>query len=187
MIETLQRINFGKHTHGANSLLAVACLALAACGSLPSISADADYFCRPAVERIHTFRVEFEDVPEFLKPMLRDSASVVLDSKDIEYTEGDADSVLKMRFLDTSVSDNEAARDEAWETIAPGGGARFIAEIKVELSNSVTRETILTGSMRRLHNVYEGSYMHDAPARAAMKVAFEEIFADCPVPSIEDY
>ncbi len=166
--------------------LVAICTLQAACGSMPSISADVDYFCRPEVERVHTFRVEFEDVPEFLKPMLRDSASVVLDSKDIDYTEGDADSILKMTFFNRTATNIESARDEAWETIAPGGGARFIAEIAVELRNSVTRETILSGSMRRLHNVYEGSYMHDAPARAAMRVAFEEIFAECPVPSIDD-
>jgi hypothetical protein len=34
--------------------------------------------------------------------------------------------------------------------------------------------------MRRIHNIYEGSYMHDAPARAAMRQAFMDILADYP-------
>ena len=34
--------------------------------------------------------------------------------------------------------------------------------------------------MGRVHNVYEGSYMHDEPAKAAMRNAFLEMFADYP-------
>jgi len=57
---------------------------------------------------------------------------------------------------------------------------RFIAEVQVELKNSVTGEKLWAGTMGRVHNVYEGSYMHDAPAKSAMRNAFLEIFADYP-------
>ena len=162
-----------------------AAVVLAGCGSLPSISTDVSYCCQAGTEGIRTFRVEFEDMPEFLKPMLRDAASVVLGSKGLEYTEGDAHAILLMRYVDKTLSRAEEEQLESWERIAPGGGVRFVAQVQLELKNSVTGEMLWSGSMQRVHNVYEGSYMHDAPARAAMRNAFLEIFADYPDPRLD--
>jgi hypothetical protein len=153
---------------------------MSACGSQPSIATDVTYCCVAETPGIHTYRIEFRDMPEFLKPMLRDSVSIVLDGKGLEYTEGDAHAVLTMTYVDRTMAAEETARDEAWETIAPAGGVRFIAEVQMEMLNSVTRERIWAGSMGRVHNVYEGSYMHDEPAKAAMRNAFLEMFADYP-------
>jgi len=156
--------------------VAIGCLAVAGCGSLPSISTDVTYCCRPGIEAVHSFRVEFEDMPEFLKPMLRDEASIVLDSKDLDYTEGDADAVLIMTYIDTPLSPENAGQD----------GAQFIAEVRVELKNSVTGELISSGSMSRVHNVTVGAYMHEAPAREAMRRAFVELFSDYPDPIVDE-
>lgn len=169
----------------ATSIL-LAALALSACASSPGISTDVTFCCRPFAENIYTYRVEFEDTPEFLKPMLRDSVSIVLDAKGLQYTEGDADSILLMRYVDRTLSRQEEADVDAWERVAPGGGVRFMAQVQIELTNSVTGERIWAGSMQRIHNVYEGSYMHDEPAQAAMRVAFMEIFADFPNPGLEE-
>ena len=158
---------------------------LASCATSPGISTDVSYCCRPVAESIYTYRVEFEDTPEFLKPMLRNSASIVLDSKGLQYTEGEADSVLTMRYVDRTLSRQEEADVESWERVAPGGGVRFMAVVELEMTSSVTGERIWAGSMQRVHNVYEGSYMHDEPAQAAMRIAFMEIFADFPNPELE--
>jgi hypothetical protein len=155
-------------------------LVFTGCGSLPAVSTDVTYCCQSGFERIHNYRVEFEDMPEFLKPMLRDEIATVLGAKGLEYTEGDAHAVVQMTFVNRTLSADESARDEAWETIAPGGGVRFIAEVKLEMTDSVTGERLWAGTMGRVHNVYEGSYMHDAPARTAMRDAFRKIFADYP-------
>jgi hypothetical protein len=166
---------------GVRVFLALAgCLILASCGSLPTVATSVDYCCQTGTEGIKTFRVEFEDTPEFLKPMLRDEASIVLATKGLEYVEGDAHAILSMKFVNRTTDTVDEARDEAWETIAPGGGVRFIAEVKVELREIVSRELLWAGTMGRVHNVYEGSYMHDAPARTAMRNAFLTIFADYP-------
>lgn len=161
-------------------ILIVGGIFLTACSSLPTIATDVTYCCQTGYEGIRTYRVDFVDMPEFLKPMLRDEASLVLDTKGLDYTEGDAHAILLMTFVNRTLSSDESARDEAWETIAPGGGVRFIAEVQVELKNSVTGEKLWAGTMGRVHNVYEGSYMHDAPAKSAMRNAFLEIFADYP-------
>ncbi len=124
--------------------------------------------------------IAVEDTPEFLKPMLRDEASIALSTKGLEYVEGDAHAILKMAYVNRTLESGEAARDEAWETIAPGGGVRFIAEVKLEMTDAVSRDSVWAGSMSRVHNVYEGSYMHEAPARAAMRNAFLDMFADFP-------
>lgn len=157
---------------------------LASCGSLPAVSTDVTYCCRPGAEGIDTFRVEFEGTPEFLKPMLRDEASIVLAQKGLEYTEGDAHAVLKMTFVNKTLEQDEEDL-EAWQRTAPGGGVRFIALVQLEMNNAVTGERIWSGSMQRVHSVYEGSYMHDAPARAAMRDAFRRIFADYPNSELE--
>lgn len=166
---------------GTNALLMlVTCLMMASCGSLPTIATSVDYCCQTGTESIKTFRVEFEDMPEFLKPMLRDEASIVLGAKGLDYVEGDAHAILLMKFVNRTLESTDAAHDEAWETVAPGGGVRFIAEVKVEMKEIVSREMLWAGTMGRIHNVYEGSYMHDAPARAAMRDAFVTIFAGYP-------
>lgn len=163
------------------------CFGLAGCGSTPQILTDTSYCCRPAVEQVYTFRVEFEDMPEFLKPMLRDEASNVLHTKNLKYTEDTAHAVLNMAYVDRTYEGPDSGRDEAWETSAPAGGMRFIAEVQMELRNTVTSELIWSGSMSRLHNVYEGSYMHEAPARAAMAGAFRDLFADFPDSVFDEY
>jgi len=163
------------------TLLMTVLLALTtACGTLPEIATDVSYCCETGTESIASFRVQFEDTPEFLKPMLRDEAAIVLGSKGLAYTEGDAHSVLQMTFINRTLAAGEDRELDSWEKVAPGGGVRFIAEVQLELKNSVTGELLWSGNMRRIHNVYEGSYMHESPARAAMRQAFMDIFADYP-------
>ena len=162
---------------GAAALLAVAILA--GCASLPAVTTDVNYCCQAGASGISTFRVEFADTPEFLKPMLRDAAASALHEHGLRYTEGDAHAILRLTFVNKTL-ERDQERVEAWERTAPGGGVRFIAQVLVELSDSVTGERLVTGSMQRVHTVYEGSYMHDAPARAAMRAAFAELFANYP-------
>jgi hypothetical protein len=173
------------------------CLVVGACSSVPTIATDVTYCCQTGTEDINTFRVEFEDMPEFLKPMLRDEASLVLSTKGLEYTEGDAHAVLSMSFVNKTQEQVDSQQDgwdgeewgegriEAWEQVAPAGGVRFIAQVILEMKNTESGELIWSGSMQRIHNVYEGSYMHDAPARTAMRNAFLEMFADYPNPRLD--
>ena len=171
----------------ANFLAVLCCIGVSSCASLPTVSTNTSYCCEPAAEQVQTYRIEFEDMPEFLKPMLRDEVSHVLHAKDLEYTEGQAHAVLKMAYVDKTYEGPDTRRDEAWETTAPAGGMRFIAEVQMELRNTVTNELIWAGSMSRVHNVYEGSYMHEEPARAAMRRAFTELFAGLPDPVLDEY
>lgn len=161
-------------------------LLLAACGTLPGVNTEVSYCCGPSAERVHTYRVEFEDMPEFLKPMLRDEASIVLAAKGFEYTEQEADAVLLMQFINTPLTNQEAEQYAAWGTIEPGGEAHFIAEVRMRMTESVTGEQLLSGSMRRVHSIFEGSYMHEAPARAAMRLAFQRLFAELAPGTISD-
>lgn len=153
---------------------------LAACSSLPQIAADTNYESQAGTSGIGVYRVEFEYMPEFLKPMLRDSASIVLASKGLEYTEGDADAILLMSFIARPLTSGDANRDDFSGALSPGGDARFIAEVHVAMRNSVTGEMIWSGVLSRYHSVSMGSYMHDAPARAAMRQAFLDVFAGYP-------
>jgi len=166
------------------ALLFTGLLLASGCMSLPTIATDDTYCCHPLAETISTYRVEFKDMPEFLKPMLRDEASIVLDGHGYEYTEGEADSVLTLTFVNKTLEIGPEEQ-EAWERIAPGGGVRFIAQVVLSLKDAVSGELIWSGSMQRIHNVYEGSYMHDAPARASMREAFTEMFANLPNRSIQ--
>lgn len=147
---------------------------VAGCASLPTIATNVTYCCSDIV--VQTVSVEFADTPEFLKPMLRDEAAIVLNGKGIEYTEGEADAILHMTYIDKTL-ERGSEELEAWERIAPGGGVRFIAEVRMQMTHSASGDVLWSGTMQRIHNVYEGSYMHDAPARAAMRNAFLEMFA----------
>jgi hypothetical protein len=163
-------------------------LAFVACGSLPPISTTVDYCCRAPMPGLQTFRVEFEDMPEFLKPMLRDEAAIVLDTKGLEYTEGDAHAVLRMTYVHNLMPPEAPAQatDSFAEPLSPGGETRFVAEVKIELRDAVSDELVWAGHMIRAHSVQMGSYMHDTVARSAMRDAFTTIFADYPVELVED-
>jgi len=155
---------------------------LGACASLPSVATNVEFCCAPEAAEVSDYRVEFVEMPEFLKPMLRDEASIILRTKGLEYTEveGEGDALLTMTFVNRTLEGIDENRDEAWETIAPGGGVRFIAEVRLEMKSVAGGVTLMSGTMGRVHNVYEGSYMHDAPGRSAMRDAFLTLFADFP-------
>jgi hypothetical protein len=163
----------------------IAFVLLAACGSLPPISTTVDYCCQAPMPGLRTFRVEFENMPEFLKPMLRDEAAIVLDTKGLDYTEGDAHAVLRMIYVHNLIPP-EKAPDGFSETLSPGGATRFVAEVKVELRDTVSGELVWSGNMVRAHYVQMGSYMHDAMARSAMREAFVALFDEFPV-ALADY
>ena len=72
---------------------------LIGCVSQPTIATDVTYCCRAGTDGIHTFRVEFEDTPEFLKPMLRDEAAIGNPSR-AEHGRGQARATtLRVRFM----------------------------------------------------------------------------------------
>jgi hypothetical protein len=160
-----------------------AVLSIAACGGLPPISATVDYCCQAPMPGLKTFRVEFEDMPEFLKPMLRDEAAIVLDAKGLEYTEGDAHAVLRMTYVHNLIPPEVPTQipDGFAEPQSPGGETRFVAEVKIELRDTVSGELVWAGHMVRAHSVQMGSYMHDTVARSAMRDAFTTLFSDYPV------
>jgi hypothetical protein len=165
----------------------ISSLALAACAPLPSMSTDVAYCCRAGADTIRSYRVEFEDMPEFLKPMLRDEVSIVLAGKGLEYTEGDSDAILTMTYVHRLLSTEDDVRKDARGTVSPGGVSRFVAEVHTELKNSVTREVVWSGVLSKRHNVALDAYMHDDPARSAMRKAFNTLFADYPNRLLEDY
>lgn len=154
-----------RKTRCLRRLVPALAVVLISCGALPSISTSVDYCCRGG--DVHSYRVEFRDMPEFLKPMLRDEFSIALARKGFEYTEGDAHAILDLSFAATPLA-------------ADGVDARFDAEIHAELTDSVSRELLWSGRLSREHYVTEGSYMHEAPARAAMKEALRALFEDLP-------
>ncbi len=117
---------------------------------------------------LKTFRVEFENMPEFLKPMLRDEAAVVLHAKGLEYTESDAHAVLRIVYMHNPIPPETptVAPDGFSESLSPGGATRFIAEVKIELRDAVSGKLVWSGSMVRAHSVQMGSYMHGATGHA---------------------
>ncbi len=128
-------------TQIAIALTGIACLG--ACASLPSVATNVVYCCAPAAAEVGDYRVAFVEMPEFLKPMLRDEASIVLQSKGLEYTEleDESDAVLTMTFVNRTLEGAEETRDEAWETIAPGPARRCAGKREFVLSRAATRRS----------------------------------------------
>lgn len=154
---------------------------LAACASGPPINTSVSYQYPEAAEGVRTYRMEFRGMPEFLKPMLRDEASRVLAMKGLDYTEGDADAVLLLTFDNVPLkSDVAVVEDESGDTTSQVIAARFNARVNLEMTAAVSGERIWTASLGRVHYATEGSYMHESPARVAMRDAFRDVFADFP-------
>jgi len=170
-------------SHSYASIVLVLIALLSACGSQPTVSADVRYQNSDAVSDIRTYRVEFQDMPEFLKPMLRDEVSRVLAERGFDYTEGAAHAVLLLAFENRPLASATTATGGDSTDTATGTqqiAARFNARVTAELSDSVSGERLWAGSLSRVHYVTEGAYMHEAPARAAMREAFRVVFADLP-------
>lgn len=169
---------------GRSAGLLLACLGaatLAACTAGPPIETMVDFRYVAAAEDMHSYRVEFLRMPEFLKPMLRDEVSRVLADKGLEYTEGEAHAVLLLSFdnepLPSVVAESASESGERSERIV---AARFDARVRLDMSDSVSGERVWSGSLARVHYVTEGSYMHEAAAREAIRDALRRIFADFP-------
>ena len=155
-------------------------LLLTGCAAGPGISTDVSYCCEATASGVSHVSRGIRGHTRIPETHAKDEAAIVLATKGVEYTEGDAHAVLRMTFVNRTLENaTERALDD-WERIAPGGGVRFIAEVQLEMTDAVTRERIFSGVLRRVHNVYEGSYMHEAPARTAMRSAFLTLFADYP-------
>lgn len=158
-------------------------LVLTACAAQPPVTTAVSYRYAPAAADIGSYRVEFVDMPEFLKPMLRDEVSRVLAGHGLGYTESEADALLLMTFDNQPLPSAVARSGSDTEGVAATEqvvAARFNAVVILELSNTVTAERIWSGSLGRVHYVTEGAYMHEEPARRAMRDALRRIFADFP-------
>lgn len=156
---------------------------LSACAGHPPVFADVSYQNPDAAADIRTYRVEFEGMPEFLKPMLRDEASRVLAEFGMDYTEGDAHAVLLMAFENRPLPSATVATGSDsidMKTDTNEIAARFDARVAVELKDSVSGDRLWAGTLSRVHYATEDSYMHESPARIAMRDAFRVIFADLP-------
>lgn len=154
---------------------------LAACSSARPIDTDVAYRYVAAARDMTGYRIEFQRMPEFLKPMLRDEVSRVLADKGLAYSEGEARSVLLMTF-DSEPLPSAIAEDasESGERSIRVVAARFNARVSLELTDSVSRERIWAGRLSRVHYATEGAYMHEAAARRAIRAALRDIFADFP-------
>jgi hypothetical protein len=158
---------------------------VAGCASQPPIATVVSYENRPGTKAINNYRVEFDSMPEFLKPMLRDEASIALSAKGLEYTEGDAHGILLMTYVQRPLTAADEERDDIDAGLSSGGESKFIAEVHVDLKDAVTSELIWSGILSRYHNALPGSYMHEAPARIAMRQAFLDLFSDYPDVALE--
>ncbi|NNL54897.1 MAG: hypothetical protein HKP32_07070 [Woeseia sp.] len=158
-------------------------LLLTACAGGPPIATATGYQYTAGAANIHSYRIEFAGMPEFLKPMLRDEISRVLAQKGLRYTEGDADAILLMTFINDplpSATLQSGSEDNNGSMTSEVFAARFNARIKIEMTTRIAQERIWSGTLSRVHYVTEGDYMHEAPARDAMRRAFGELFAAYP-------
>lgn len=158
-------------------------LALAACARQPAIETTVSYRYLPAAAVLGSYRVEFSGMPDFLKPMLRDEVSRVLADRGLAYTEDAADALLRMSFDNeplpsaTAYAGTDTAGGATAEQVV---AARFNAKVILDMTDSVSGERIWAGSLGRVHFVTEGAYMHEEPARRAIRDALGRIFAEFP-------
>ncbi len=158
-------------------------LALAACAARPPIETTVTYRYLPAAADLGSYRIEFAGMPEFLKPMLRDEISRVLADRGLAYTEGEADALLRMTFDNEplpSVVARSGTDGENGTEVEQVVAARFNAKVTLDMSDSVSGERIWMASVGRVHYFTEGAYMHEEPARRAIRDALRGIFADFP-------
>ncbi|MCB1845016.1 MAG: hypothetical protein KDI09_18770, partial [Halioglobus sp.] len=106
-----------------------------------------------------------------------------LADKGLSYTEGTADAVLTMSLENRPLAPDVAftGRDGGESQGSPVTTAtRFDARVEMEMLDSVSRDRIWAATLSRVHYAPDGAYMHEEPAREAMRSAFRHVFANFP-------
>ena len=119
------------------------------------------------------YRLELHEMPGFLKPYVQDSLRAALNATGLA-EEAAAPLVATVDFVRTAEA-SAAHVDDFEGHLEPGGGARFVAQLKLTLTDTRSGRRVLTGTLSRLHQVVPGDYMHEGRAREAMLVGFEAI------------
>ena len=130
--------------------------------------------CCPAKSH-ETFELETVRVPRFMSDLLAANLGTVLAIKGLQPVTEHGDLKVRISYLQEDLA--MAVRlDDFDERVSEGGDVRFIAEILVEMVDQETRETVFSGSIKRIHDVSPGEYMHTGRASEAIFESFSELF-----------
>jgi len=136
--------------------------------------------CITDFSRYTRFAIEDEGLPSFLRPILEQQLGIVLGEKGLTRVAGGGDLEIRLHFNQEDLSAPVPA-DPFQGRLDPGGEVRFLADLRIDMVDTGTGETVWTGVLSRIHDVVPGATMPLDSASGAIGTALRELLADYPV------
>lgn len=156
-------------------LLWSALLALSAC-STRAIDDQRVTPCPPLAE-YQSFRIEYREVPGFLREYLRLAVNDAflnagLFDQGVRVTEEQPAMIIEIAFDQIDEANKTVHADDFEGHLEPGGERAFTAMLDIWLRKP-DGETICRAKLSRYHHVSPGDYMHEGRAVAALAEALD--------------
>ena len=135
--------------------------------------------CPGDYSRYATFELAMDNLPEFLKPLLREELELALAERGLVSLPGAADLVVQLDLAQENLTE-PVVHDPCQERLDPGDEVRFLADLESAMVDRATGEVVWRGVLSRIHDVVPGEAMPLARARVAIGAAFREMLASYP-------
>lgn len=135
--------------------------------------------CITDYDRYATFAISADALPGFLQPVLVDELTQALTRKGLSFSDTGSDLLVRLTLNQENLGE-QAAPDPFQGRLDPGGEVRFLADLRIDMIDTVSKEVVWTGVLSRIHDVVPGAVMPLDKARIAIGAALEELLADYP-------
>jgi hypothetical protein len=155
-----------------------ACLAvgwLAACASPGNVSHKVDYCCGPAGVELSSYTLQFNDMPGFLVPYMRDALVGALAAKGMHEVSAGGQAAVTLTYSEVYPDAHQPIVDDGFgDPLATERSRQFIAVVTLQIRRAADGAEVLRGTLSRMHTVTVGEYMHDR-ARVAIRAGFDQL------------
>ena len=153
---------------------------LAACASPGNVSYKLDYCCGPTGADLSSYTLQFNDMPGFLVPYMRDALVGALTAKGMHEVRADGQATVTLTYSETYPDAHQPIVDDGFgDPLATERSRQFIAVVTLEIRRAADGAEVLRGSLSRMHTVTVGEYMHER-ARAAIRAGFDQLLKKLP-------
>ena len=155
-------------------------LTLAACANTTGhqIGYNVTVCCPGDYGSYQTYRIQTQDIPEFLSDYVVDEFEAAFQEKGIVRNDRLGDVVVKLSYQHVNLNAEQEDIDPFDRRTGEGFTLRYVATITVEIIEE--EDVVWGGQIHRIHNVTPGEYMHENDARPEFRNAFRRLLESYP-------
>lgn len=180
-------------------ILALSLPGLVACASSSAISTRLTLCCPGDYDNYRDYSLQTEEMPGFLAEyvvaefdaamteigLIRNGGDAATVESGLNGNGGNADLQVTLRYNHINLNSEQEEIDPFVSNESLLAEINYIADIEILMRDSAGDELVWAGSVRRLHQVVPGEYMHQEMARPAFRRAFRTVLRDYPAAPVE--